>query len=71
MAVSSRIASDPQSNTMPVSKPWLTTATVTINFNVQAYHSSLNEVEDARQVGNIYILPIKTKVRGPAPVGTF
>ncbi|KAG8218557.1 actin-related protein 2/3 complex subunit 3, partial [Butyriboletus roseoflavus] len=33
-----------------------------------AYHSSLNEVEDARQVGNMSILPIKTKIRGPAPV---
>lgn len=38
--------------------------------NVQAYHSSLNESEDARQVGNVSILPIKTKIRGPAPVGT-
>ncbi|KIJ20361.1 hypothetical protein PAXINDRAFT_127097 [Paxillus involutus ATCC 200175] len=33
-----------------------------------AYHSALNESEDARQVGNMSILPIKTKVRGPAPV---
>ncbi|KAN0097540.1 Actin-related protein 2/3 complex subunit 3 [Tylopilus felleus] len=33
-----------------------------------AYHSSLNEVEDAQQVGNMSILPIKTKIRGPAHV---
>jgi len=33
-----------------------------------AYHSSLNEAEDAIQVGNMFILPVKTKVRGPAPV---
>jgi hypothetical protein len=37
---------------------------------LQAYHSALNESEDARRVGNMSILPIKTKVRGPAPVGT-
>lgn len=35
----------------------------------QAYHSSLNEDPDARQVGNMSILPIKTRIRGPAPVG--
>jgi len=34
-----------------------------------AYHSSLNEVSDARQVGNISILPIRTRIRGPAPIG--
>ncbi|KAI0720321.1 ARP2/3 complex 21 kDa subunit [Cerioporus squamosus] len=33
-----------------------------------AYHSSLNELPDIRQVGNIAILPIKTKFRGPAPL---
>ncbi|KAF9226677.1 ARP2/3 complex, 21 kDa p21-Arc subunit [Gyrodon lividus] len=32
-----------------------------------AYHSAFNEFEDARQVGNMAILPIKTKIRGPAP----
>ncbi|KAI6034455.1 hypothetical protein PISMIDRAFT_672685 [Pisolithus microcarpus 441] len=32
-----------------------------------AYHSSFNEFE-ARQAGNISILPIKTRLRGPAPV---
>ncbi|KAI0960413.1 hypothetical protein AcW1_004934 [Taiwanofungus camphoratus] len=32
-----------------------------------AYHSSLNEDPDARQVGNMSILPVKTKFRGPAP----
>lgn len=36
----------------------------------QAYHSSLNEVPDARQVGNISILPIRTRIRGPAPIGS-
>ncbi|KAH7887551.1 actin-related protein ARPC3 [Phlebopus sp. FC_14] len=33
-----------------------------------AYHSSFNEFEDASQVGNVFILPIKTKFRGPAPI---
>ncbi|RPD66966.1 ARP2/3 complex 21 kDa subunit [Lentinus tigrinus ALCF2SS1-7] len=33
-----------------------------------AYHSSLNDVPDVRQVGNLSILPIKSKFRGPAPV---
>jgi len=32
-----------------------------------AYHSALNEEPDVRQVGNMAILPIKTKIRGPAP----
>ena len=36
----------------------------------QAYHSALNEEPDVRQVGNMSILPIKTKIRGPAPLGT-
>ncbi|KAJ7572334.1 actin-related protein 2/3 complex subunit 3 [Mycena floridula] len=33
-----------------------------------AYHSSFNEEPDVRQVGNMAILPIKTKIRGPAPI---
>ncbi|KAF7965188.1 hypothetical protein HWV62_10421 [Athelia sp. TMB] len=33
-----------------------------------AYHSALNEEPDTRQVGNMGILPIKTKIRGPAPL---
>ncbi|KAI3615323.1 arp2 3 complex 21 kda subunit [Moniliophthora roreri] len=33
-----------------------------------AYHSSFNEVPDVRQVGNMSILPIKTKIRGPSPI---
>ncbi|KAF8915321.1 actin-related protein ARPC3 [Mucidula mucida] len=33
-----------------------------------AYHSSLNELDDVRQVGNMAVLPIKTKIRGPAPL---
>ncbi|KAJ7129403.1 actin-related protein 2/3 complex subunit 3 [Mycena epipterygia] len=33
-----------------------------------AYHSSFNEEPDLRQAGNMAILPIKTKIRGPAPV---
>jgi len=32
-----------------------------------AYHSSLNEEPDLRQVGNMALLPIKTRIRGPAP----
>ncbi|KAI0321938.1 ARP2/3 complex 21 kDa subunit [Amylostereum chailletii] len=35
-----------------------------------AYHSSMNDEPDARQVGNVSILPIKTRIRGPAPVTT-
>ena len=37
--------------------------------DVQAYHSALNEEPDVRQVGNMSILPIKTRIRGPAPLG--
>ncbi|KAL1740629.1 actin-related protein ARPC3 [Schizophyllum fasciatum] len=33
-----------------------------------AYHSAFNEVADARQVGNMACLPIKTRIRGPAPI---
>ncbi|KAH8988522.1 ARP2 3 complex 21 kDa subunit [Lactarius akahatsu] len=33
-----------------------------------AYHSALNEEPDIRQVGNVGIYPIKTRLRGPAPV---
>jgi len=34
-----------------------------------AYHSSFNEVADVRQVGNMSVLPIRTRLRGPAPQG--
>ncbi|KAJ6538555.1 ARP2 3 complex 21 kDa subunit [Mycena vulgaris] len=34
-----------------------------------AYHSSFNDEPDVRQAGNMAILPIKTKIRGPAPIG--
>lgn len=40
------------------------------NYSHKAYHSALNEESDVRQVGNIAVLPVKTKIRGPAPVGT-
>ncbi|KAL4249641.1 Actin-related protein 2/3 complex subunit 3 [Abortiporus biennis] len=33
-----------------------------------AYHSSYNEEPDVREVGNMSILPIRTRIRGPAPV---
>ncbi|TFY71995.1 hypothetical protein EVG20_g1020 [Dentipellis fragilis] len=33
-----------------------------------AYHSALNEETDVRQVGNVGIFPVRTKIRGPAPV---
>ncbi|KAJ3722590.1 ARP2/3 complex 21 kDa subunit [Lentinula raphanica] len=33
-----------------------------------AYHSSLNEEPDVRQIGNMSILPIKTRYRGVAPL---
>ncbi|KAG9037679.1 subunit of the Arp2/3 complex [Tulasnella sp. JGI-2019a] len=32
-----------------------------------AYHSTFNDALDVRQVGNMSVLPIKTKIRGPAP----
>jgi len=32
-----------------------------------AYHSSFNEYPDMRLVGNTAVLPIRTKIRGPAP----
>ncbi|KAG8856740.1 subunit of the Arp2/3 complex [Tulasnella sp. 330] len=32
-----------------------------------AYHSTFNDALDVRQVGNMAILPIKTKIRGPSP----
>ncbi|KAF9534694.1 actin-related protein ARPC3 [Crepidotus variabilis] len=34
-----------------------------------AYHSTFNEETDVRQVGNMAILSIRTKIRGPAPIG--
>ncbi|KAJ3887723.1 actin-related protein ARPC3 [Lentinula edodes] len=39
-----------------------------LNSIMPAYHSSLNEEPDVRQVGNMSILPIKTKYRGVAPL---
>jgi len=33
-----------------------------------AYHSVFNEDGDARHVGNLMILPIRTKIRGPSPL---
>lgn len=36
---------------------------------LKAYHSAFNEDPDIRQVGNMAVLPIKTKFRGPAPLG--
>ncbi|TDL29819.1 ARP2/3 complex 21 kDa subunit [Rickenella mellea] len=32
-----------------------------------AYHSSFNEDPETRLVGNMSVLPIRTKIRGPAP----
>ncbi|CAA7260061.1 unnamed protein product [Cyclocybe aegerita] len=39
-----------------------------ITNDQQAYHSSFNEEPDVRQVGNMAILPIRTRIRGPAPL---
>ncbi|KAG8762877.1 subunit of the Arp2/3 complex, partial [Serendipita sp. 397] len=36
-----------------------------------AYHSSFNEEPDVRFVGNLSLLPFKSKIRGPAPIGTY
>jgi len=35
-----------------------------------AYHSAFNDAPDVRQVGNMSVLPIKTRIRGPAPTVT-
>ncbi|KAI9317352.1 actin-related protein 2/3 complex subunit 3 [Zopfochytrium polystomum] len=35
-------------------------------YGIAAFHSSLNAL-DTRFIGNVALLPIKTKVRGPAP----
>ncbi|KAI8917083.1 hypothetical protein PhCBS80983_g00127 [Powellomyces hirtus] len=35
-----------------------------------AYHSAFNEGNQYRNIGNIALLPIKTKIRGPAPPAT-
>ncbi|WVR04762.1 hypothetical protein IAU60_001774 [Kwoniella sp. DSM 27419] len=35
-----------------------------------AYHSAFNEDPSVRQVGNMAILPISTKIRGPAPIAS-
>lgn len=32
-----------------------------------AYHSAYNQFTDSRSVGNIIILPLRSKIRGPAP----
>ncbi|KAJ3570727.1 hypothetical protein NP233_g4219 [Leucocoprinus birnbaumii] len=34
-----------------------------------AYHSTFNEMPDVRQVGNLAVLPFRTRIRGPAPIG--
>ena len=34
----------------------------------QAYHSAFNDDPAVRQVGNMALLPINTKIRGPAPI---
>jgi hypothetical protein len=38
---------------------------------LQAYHSTFNELTDVRVVGNTSVLPIKSRFRGPAPLGSF
>ncbi|KAG8921917.1 subunit of the Arp2/3 complex [Tulasnella sp. 419] len=35
-----------------------------------AYHSAFNDEPDVRQVGNLAILPIRTRIRGPSPLAT-
>ena len=34
----------------------------------QAYHSAFNADPSVRQIGNMAVLPISTKIRGPAPI---
>ena len=58
-----------RSTVMHVS-PALTGGCCCDSYPLQAYHSSLNEDIDVRQVGNMAILPIRTRIRGPAPIGT-
>jgi len=38
------------------------------SWALQAYHSAFNEDPDVRVVGNTSLLPIKTRIRGPAPL---
>ena len=35
--------------------------------SAQAYHSAYNQESDVRLVGSMSLLPIRTKIRGPAP----
>jgi len=39
-----------------------------LRTTMPAYHSSFNEEPDVRLAGNMALLPIKTKIRGPAPI---
>jgi len=36
---------------------------------MQAYHSAFNEEQDVRLIGNLALLPFKSKIRGAAPIG--
>ncbi|KNZ45398.1 uncharacterized protein VP01_815g1 [Puccinia sorghi] len=38
-----------------------------LNHSSQAYHSAYNNAEHYRPVANMIILPIRSKIRGPAP----
>lgn len=38
---------------------------------MQAYHSAFNEEEDMRLIGNVALLPIKSRIRGSAPIGAL
>lgn len=42
-------------------------AHLTLALSSQAYHSAYNDEPDARLLGSMTMLPLRTKVRGPAP----
>ena len=60
----STVVSVPELVTMPVSSCVHTNG----RADAQAYHSAFNDDPAVRQVGNMALLPINTKIRGPAPI---
>ena len=45
----------------------LSDSVLSLGYWLQAYHSSYNDENQHRNVGNIALLPFTSKVRGPAP----
>jgi hypothetical protein len=57
-----------RSSIMPVREEAQRSRRVVQLTSTQAYHSSFNDDTSVRQVGNMALLPINTKIRGPAPI---